>query len=81
MPKDFQRTMDSILSEFPQAQKFINDILVFTKGSEIDQIGTVEKVLQKLNKENMSSIVLHAHPISTKSEIRLWAHFTAYLST
>ena len=54
MPAEFQRAMDCILSEFPQAHAFIDDILVVTKGTEVDHIATVEKILKKLDKENMS---------------------------
>ena len=36
MPAEFQRVMDSILKEFPQANSFIDDILVTTKGTEVD---------------------------------------------
>ena len=46
--------MDTILSEFPQAHAFIDDILVVTKGTEIEHISTVEKILRKLDRENMS---------------------------
>ena len=34
MPAEFQRVMDSILNEFPQANAFIDDILVTTKGTQ-----------------------------------------------
>ena len=54
MPAEFQRAMDCILSDFPQVHAFIDDILVVTKGTEIDHIATVEKILKKLDKENMS---------------------------
>ena len=54
MPAEFQRVMDAILSEFPQAHAFIDDILVATKGTEIEHISAVEKVLRKLDRENMS---------------------------
>ena len=53
MPAEFQRVMDSILLEFPQAHAFIDDVLITTKGSEIEHIPTVEKILKKLHKENM----------------------------
>ena len=46
--------MDTILSEFPQAHAFIDDILVVTKGTEIEHISTVERILRKLHRENMS---------------------------
>ena len=46
--------MDCILSKNPQAHAFIDDILVVTEVTEIDDIATVEKILKKLDKENMS---------------------------
>ena len=46
--------MDCNLSEFPQANAFIDDILVVTKGTEIDHIGTVEKFLKKIDEEIIS---------------------------
>ena len=54
VPAEFQRVMDTILSEFPQAHAFIDDILVVTKGTEIEHIAAVEKILRKLDRENMS---------------------------
>ena len=45
MPAEFQRVMDAILSEFPQAHAFIVDILVVTKVTEIENISAVEKIL------------------------------------
>ena len=54
MPAEFQRVMDSILNEFPQANAFIDDILVTTKGTEVEHISLVEKILRKLNHENIS---------------------------
>ena len=53
MPADFQRVMDSILNAFPQANAFIDDILVTTKGTEVEHISLVEKILRKLNRENI----------------------------
>ena len=54
MPADFQRLMDYVLLEYTQAHAFIDDILVVTKGSEIEHISMVEKILRKLDKERMS---------------------------
>ena len=54
MPVELQRVMDSTLPEFPQSHAFIDDILITTKGSEIEHISTVEKILKKLDKENMA---------------------------
>ena len=54
MPAEFQRVMDAILAEFPCAHAFIDDILVISKGTKIEHIALVEKILAKLNKENMA---------------------------
>ena len=54
MPAEFQRVMDSILNEFPQANASIDDILVTTKCTEVEHISLVEKILRKLNRENIS---------------------------
>ena len=54
MPAEFQRVMDTILSEYPQAHAFIDDISVVTKGMEIEHISAVERILRKLDRENMS---------------------------
>ena len=43
MPAEFQCAMDCILSEYPQAYAFIDDIWVVTKGTKIDHIATEEK--------------------------------------
>ena len=48
MPAEFQRVMDTILSEFPQAHAFIDE------GTEIEHISAVERILRKLDRENMS---------------------------
>ena len=47
MPAEFQRAMECILAEYPQAHAFIDDILVVSKGTAIDHIATVEKILKK----------------------------------
>ena len=54
MRAEFQRVMDSIFSEYPQAHAFVDDISVVTTGSELENISTLEKILRKLDKENMS---------------------------
>ena len=53
-PAEFQRVMDSFLNEFPPANAFMDDILVTTKGTEVEHISLVEKILRKLNRENIS---------------------------
>ena len=52
MPAEFKRVMDGILSKFPCALGFIDDILVKSKGSEIEHIALVEKILKKLDKKH-----------------------------
>ena len=54
MPAEFQRVMDAILAEFPCAHAFIDDILVISKGTKIEHIALVEKILAKLDRENMA---------------------------
>ena len=60
MPAEFQRVMDSILSEFPKGQAFINDNLVLSKGTEIEKIVFVGrkfenwiKRIRRLSSQNM----------------------------
>ena len=53
MLAEFQRVTNAILSEFPCAHVFIDDILVISKGTKIEYIALVEKILSKL-KENMA---------------------------
>ena len=48
------KSMDTILSKFPQAHAFIDDILVVTKGTEVEHISAVEKNLRNSDRENMS---------------------------
>ena len=42
--------MDKILSEFPQAHAFLDDILVVTKGTKNEHISAVEYILGKLDR-------------------------------
>ena len=50
MPAEFQRVMDAILSEFPCAPAFIDDILAISKRTYFEHIALVEKILSKLGK-------------------------------
>ena len=52
MPADIERAMEFTLSEFPIAHAFIDDILVLSKGTELEHIAIVEKVLHQLDREN-----------------------------
>ena len=52
MGTEIQRVIDSILKEIPNAHAFINDFLVLSKGTKIEHIAIVEKILRKLDREN-----------------------------
>ena len=54
MPAEFQKIIDSLLKEFPQANAFIDDILVASKGTKIEHIDLVEKRLKKLDVSNVA---------------------------
>ena len=54
MPPEIRRVMGAILSEFPCAHVFIDDILVISKGTKIEQNALVEKFLAQLDKEYMA---------------------------
>ena len=55
MPAEFQRAIHAILAEFTCAHAFIDDILVISKSTKIGvHIALVEKILAKLDKENMA---------------------------
>ena len=47
IPAVFQRVIDAILSEIPQAHAFIDDLLVVNKGTEIEHISAFEKILRE----------------------------------
>ena len=53
-PAEFQKFIDNLLKEFPQANAFIDDILIASKGTKIEHIALVEKVLKKLDVSNAS---------------------------
>ena len=54
MPAEFERVMDVSFSEFPCPHAFIDGILVISKGSKIDYIALMEKILKEIDKENMA---------------------------
>ena len=49
MPAEFQKVIDNLLKDFPQADAFIDDILVVSKGTKLEHIALVEKFLEKLD--------------------------------
>ena len=52
MPAEFQKVIDNLFKQFPQANAFIDDILIASKGIKIEHIALVEKVLKKLDVSN-----------------------------
>ena len=42
MPAEFQKVIDNLLKEFPQANAFMDDILITSKGTKIEHIALVE---------------------------------------
>ena len=54
MPAEFQKVIDNLLKEFPQANAFIDDILIASKGTKIEHIALVEKILKKLDVSNVA---------------------------
>ena len=54
MPAEFQKVIDNLLKEFTQANAFIDDILIASKGTRVERIAIVEKLLKKLDVSNVS---------------------------
>ena len=54
MPAEFQEVTDSLIKEFLQANAFIDDILIAAKGTKVEHIALVEKILKKLDVSNVA---------------------------
>ena len=54
MSAEFQKVIDILLKEFPQANAFIDDILIASKGTRVEHIALVEIILKKLDVSNVS---------------------------
>ena len=54
MPAEFQKVIDNLIKEFPQANAFIDDILIASKGTKIEHIALVEKIFKKLDVSNVA---------------------------
>ena len=52
MLADFQKVIDTLLEQFPEANAFVNDILVVSKETKLDYIALVEKILRELDVSN-----------------------------
>ena len=50
MPAEFQRVVFAILSEFPpQADAFLDDVLIVKKGSKIEHTSAIGKILRNFD--------------------------------
>ena len=54
MPAEFQKAMDRTLNNSKSTFCFLNDILIVSKGSELEHEKLITDVLLKLDKENLS---------------------------
>ena len=43
MPVEFQKVIDNLLKEFPQANVFIDDILIASKGTNFEEVGHIKR--------------------------------------
>ena len=68
MPAEFQRVIDNLLKEFPQANAFIDDILIASKGTKTEHIALVEKILKKLDVSNVALKLRKCEFAKTKCE-------------
>ena len=44
---EFQKVIDAMVNDFPQARAFINDISIISKRTKIEHVALIEKVLKK----------------------------------
>ena len=54
MPATFQKIMDFTLANINSAHAVLDDIIITTKGSLTDHETELNKVLTRLNKENLA---------------------------
>ena len=54
MPADFQKAMDRTINHAKITFCFLDDILIVSKGNEIEHGNLVETVLKKLDAENLA---------------------------
>ena len=54
MPAEFQKAMDRTLNNSKNTFCFLDDILIVSKGSELEHEKLITDVLMKLDKENLS---------------------------
>ena len=68
MPAEFQKVINILLKEFPQANAFIVDNLIPSKGTKIEHIALVEKILRKLDVSNVALKLRKCEFAKTKCE-------------
>ena len=68
MPAEFQKVIDNLLKEFPQANAFIDDILIASKGTKIEHIALMEKILKKLDVSNVALKLRKCEFVKTECE-------------
>ena len=55
MPATFQKTIDKTLQNITTKFAFLNDILVVTEGNLQEHENKLDKILEKLNEENLAT--------------------------
>ena len=66
MPAEFQKAMDRTINHAKNTFCFLDDILIVSKGSEIEHANLVEAVFKKLDAENLA---LKLRIFQTRSEL------------
>ena len=66
MPATFQKAMDFTLNNTNSAHAFLEDIIVITKGTSEDHENEIDKVLYKLDKENLAISVQNVNSYKQK---------------
>ena len=73
MPATFQKTIDKTLHDMISKFAYLDDILIITKGTLEEHEKEIDKILHRLNEENLA-IILQKCKIA-KEEI-IWLGFT-----
>ena len=73
MPIEFQKAIDSTLTNCKNTYAYLADILIFTKGSVDVHRNTLQKVLQNVDEENLA-ISIDKSKIACKHFVWLGYH-------
>ena len=73
MPIEFQKAIDSTLTNCKNTYAYLADILIFTKGSVDVHRNTLQKVLQNVDEENLA-ISIDKSKIACKQFLWLGYH-------